>query len=109
MAILDDVKAYLASIGVTTGAGTRYTDAVLNQVITTELAAQSRKCDGAGGLYPDLNEALCRRVYVNLSKRALGLGLTEASGDADVSRFRVSSRDPEITRLEAPYRKASVR
>jgi len=38
---LQDVKDYLASIGVPAG---RYSDAALNQAIATEAAAQSKKC-----------------------------------------------------------------
>ena len=41
MGALQDVKDYLASIGVPAG---RYSDAALNQAIATEAAAQSKKC-----------------------------------------------------------------
>jgi hypothetical protein len=104
MTILDDVKAYLASVGVPPG---RYSDAVLNQVISVEQAAQSHKCHGTGGQYPDLNEALCRRVQANLARRALPLGVMETSGDAEGRAFAPRA-DPEVRRLEAPYRKITV-
>ena len=104
MTVLDDVKAYLASVGVPPG---RYTDAVLNQVISVEQAAQARKCYGTGGQYPDLNEALSRRVQANLAKRALPLGVIESSGDAG-GRGYMPSWDPEVRRLEAPFRKLTV-
>lgn len=51
-----------------------------------------------------LGEALCRRVAHNLAMRGIPLGVQfdEAGGT------RISSVDPEVRRLEAPYRKLSV-
>ena len=105
MAILDDVKAYLATVGVPT---TKYTDQQLSQVISTESAAQTRKTGGNGSGTYELNEALCRRVYVNLSKRPFPLGVADASGDSD-GRVFVPAIDREIRRLEAPFRRIDVR
>lgn len=105
MATLDDVKAYLLSVGVP---ASRYTDPQLTTVIATETAAQAKKCAGVGGTLPDLNEALQRRVFVNLARRSLALGLTEFSGDGDGYRQRLPAYDVEIRRLEAPYRKLVV-
>ena len=104
MATLDDVKAYLASVGVPAG---RYSDDTLTQVISVETAAQAKKCHGVGGSFPDLNEALSRRVQANLARRALPLGVMETSGDAEGRAFAPRA-DPEIRRLEAPYRKITV-
>ncbi len=102
MAVLDDVKAYLVSIGVPVG---RYTDATLNQVIATETAAQARKCKPSSS--PDLAEALQRRVVVNLARRGITLGVIEQSSDAAGPAF-IPRHDAEVKRLEAPYRRMVV-
>jgi hypothetical protein len=60
-----------------------------------------------GGLPWPLREALCRRVQVNLAKRALPLGVIDQSSDGGGSSF-VPRIDPEVRRLEAPYRKLVV-
>jgi hypothetical protein len=96
------VKAYLASVGVPPG---RYSDTVLNQVIATEQAAQAHKCHTVRPA--PMLEALSRRVQVNLAKRGLPLGVIEQSGDADGRPF-MPTFDPEIRRLEAPYRRIVI-
>jgi hypothetical protein len=60
-----------------------------------------------GGLPWPLREALCRRVQVNLAKRALPLGVIDQSSDGGGPSF-VPRIDPEVRRLEAPYRKLVV-
>lgn len=110
MADIADVKAYLAAIGVPTG---RYSDAVLDEALTVETQLQETRCrtlaNDPTGISPSdlavLDHALCRRVQVNLAKRALSLGMTEASGDAEGGRVFLPKIDPEVRRLEAPYRK----
>jgi len=102
VATLDDVKAYLASVGVPAG---RYSDTVLNQVIATEQDAQAHKCHTIRP--PAMVEALSRRVQVNLAKRGLPLGVIEQSGDAGGTAF-MPRLDPEIQRLEAPYRRVVI-
>jgi len=102
MAVIDDVKAYLVSIGVPVG---RYTDPQLSQVIATETAAQARKCNPSSS--PDLAEALSRRVVVNLARRGLTLGVIEQASDGAGPSF-VPRLDAEVRRLEAPYRKLVV-
>lgn len=105
MAILDDVKAYLASVGVPTG---RYSDSVLNQVIAVEQANQTKKLRSGTSAELPVVEALCRRVQVTLAKRGLPLGVIETSGDGDGGRVFMPTLDPEIRRLEAPFRKLVV-
>ena len=101
MATLDDVKDYLASVGVPAG---RYSDDLLNKVIATEQSAQAHKCHTIRP--PDMLEALARRVQVNLAKRGLPLGVIEQSDDR--GRVFMPTFDPEIRRLEAPYRKLVI-
>jgi hypothetical protein len=105
MAILDDTKAYLLSIG-GTALQTKYTDAQLQEAIDVETELQSRKLK-PGAFSAAITEALCRRVYVNLSRRSYALGLIEQGGDGD-SRTFVMAVDQEIRRLEAPWRRLAV-
>lgn len=105
MAILDDVKLYLTTIGGST-LSTKYSDAQLTLVINTEAELQARKLKP--GAYGDaITEALCRRVYVNLSRRSYALGLIEQGGDGDSRTFTMAV-DQEIRRLEAPWRRLVV-
>ena len=50
----------------------------------------------------DLAEALFRRVHRNLAMRNLPLAI-QSDGDGGI---RIGGNDPEIRRLEAPYRRA---
>lgn len=102
MAVIDDVKAYLASIGVPVG---KYSDAVLLQVIATETAAQNAKCRPSSS--PDLAEALQRRVVINLARRGITLGVIEQSSDGGGPAF-IPRQDAEVKRLEAPFRRLVV-
>lgn len=82
----------------------KYSDSVLNGVIATESAAQAAKVKYPDPVPADLAEALLRRCQRNLALRALPIGLTDVQGDSD-SRAYIPGRDPEVRRLEAPYRK----
>jgi hypothetical protein len=55
----------------------------------------------------DLGEALKRRVQRNLSMKSLPLGLQSGASEAGQWTIRVGS-DPEVKRLEAPFRKLTV-
>jgi len=72
----------------------------------TERAAAEAYLDGSAAPWP-LREALCRRVQVNLARRALPLGVIEQASDGAGPSF-VPRNDPEVRRLEAPYRKLVV-
>lgn len=101
------IKAYL-------GVETSWTDAQVLSALTAETSAQQRRCrfpvELAGALpYPDdLAEALCRRVAVNLALRSLPLGIQTAMSEMNASQSRVGGRDPEVQRLEAPWRRHHV-
>lgn len=81
-------------------------DPDIQAALDTELEAQVARC-GVRAIRPaPLNEALMRRVIVNLAKRSLILpGLTY--GDAEIvgTPSFIPGRDNEINRLEAPYLK----
>lgn len=84
----------------------------ITAAITAEQALQARACrvpaaedttPAAVAARAVLEEALCRRVAVNLARRALPLGMQTT----DVGTARLGTRDPEVRRLEAPYRKVT--
>lgn len=95
--------AYLA----TAGAGS-WSQGDVNGAYAAEKAAQARRCrvPADDGTWPaDLVEALFRRIAVNLALRSLPLAVSASIGEAGTATNRVGGRDPEVTRLEAPYRK----
>jgi len=55
-----------------------------------------------------LKEALCRRVARNLAVRPLPLGVQPTVTDAGAATAYIASSDPEVRRLEAPYRRRVV-
>ena len=101
MTQLDDLKAYLKI----TFDDDDYTDAVLTSALAAETAAQATvlraRYVSPLAAHPDLTQALYRRVSRNLAMRSLPLALTEGENGSSY----VGSKDPEIRRLEAPYRK----
>ena len=87
-------------------ASTSVTDDQLQVVIDGELAGQAALCrvPADPALYPDqLREALYRRVGRFTSGRQVPLGL---SGDpaSEYGATRVPMYDPEIERIEGPFR-----
>lgn len=100
---LDDLVSYLGATA------TRFQESdgsypELARILSLETTAQDKICSFDGLERPDdLVEALYRRVAVNLAKRATPLGLFESVGDQSSYVARLSSIDPEIKRLEAPY------
>lgn len=104
------VIAAAASTAVTLAVVTAYlgddltaTSAQISGALEAERAAQARMCkiDAYG---PDLAEALKRRVARNLAARNVPVA---QFGEGIVPR--VTTTDPEIERLEGPYRKWAVR
>ena len=88
---VDDVAAELGK-----------TAAAIQDVYDTEVADQARRCRVAP-YNSALAGALVRRVQRSLAMRNLPLGVT-----LDENAVRVGSTDPEVRRLEAPYRKVVV-
>jgi hypothetical protein len=82
---------------------TSATDDEIQSAIDAETAAQTRVCRIPDPMPVDVLEALKRRVQRNLAMRALPLGSTP-QGDAELSQV-IPSRDPEVRRLEGPFRK----
>lgn len=109
---LQDVMLYLDSSG-----GTSWAEDEVDLALSAELAAQQTVVrseyfieDTEDEDYreygADLAEALKRRVARNLAMRALPLSVTQ--GDVETSPAYLPRYDPEIRRLEAPYRRLVV-
>lgn len=78
----------------------------LQDALDAERGAQRDRC-GERAYYPDaLRQALLRRVARNLAMRRLPLAVNV--GDADGGATILPGRDPEVRRLEAPYRRMPI-
>jgi len=78
----------------------------ITDAFNAERSAQRDKC-GERNPYPDsLREALLRRVARNLAMRRLPLAM--AGGDADGGPAIIPGNDPEVRRLERPYRRLVI-
>lgn len=100
MPTVDDVARYLK------GAAASWSTADLQEELDAEAEHQQAKC-GIRAAYPTpLRKALLRRVQRALAMRALPLATVQ--GDADGGNILLPGNDPEVRRLEAPYRRLSV-
>lgn len=82
----------------------RPVSAKVEEAYAAELAAQVAACR-TSPYGADLGEALKRRVMTNLARRALPLG-TQPNGE--LGSTAVGTYDPEVRRLERPYRRLVV-
>ena len=82
----------------------QHTDPVVADAIKAETLAQSRVCKIPTEVPDDLREALLRRVVRNLAMRALPLGVQAD----EMGGIRLGSNDPEVRRLEGPFRRRTV-
>lgn len=96
---LTDVKTYLGDVS--------WTDAEIQGALTAETAAQTNRCTIPEPLPADLAEARMRRVARNLAARAVPLQ-EFSSFDGGSTVKTVTRTDPEVVRLEAPYRRLVV-
>lgn len=97
---LAQVKTYLGDVAA------QWTDADIQDALDAETAAQARM-HRTGPEYPaDLAQALKRRVQRNLAMRALSLGVL--TGDGEGGDTILPGRDPEVRRLEAPFRRVVI-
>lgn len=94
----DDVVDYLD--------GSSFPVEVVGDALAAETAAQSRVCRIPDPYPADLAEALCRRVARNLAMR--GTPLAVPVGDSEGGPAVLPGRDPEVRRLEAPWRRLVV-
>lgn len=94
---VDDVARYLRA-----GASS-WTTQDLQEELDGEASAQRAKCGVRATYPPDLRKALLRRVQRALAMRALPLATVQ--GDADGGSILLPGNDPEVRRLENPYRR----
>jgi len=100
MPTVDDVARYLKS------SAASWSEADLQDELDSEFEHQQAKC-GVRAVYPmPLRKALLRRVQRALAMRALPLAVMQ--GDADGGSQLLPGNDPEVRRLEGPYRKLVV-
>lgn len=77
--------------------------ATIAEALAAETAAQAKVCRIPAEFDADLSEALKRRVACNLARRPLPLAVV--SNDADSGPTVLPGHDPEVKRLEGPYRR----
>lgn len=108
MTALSDLQTYLTST-----LASKIGDTVLSDVLTTEIADQAARIKPVYRMpdvswwddhLPPLREAVLRRCCRNLAMRKLPLGISEQ----EASAIHIGSSDPEIRRLEGPYRRMTV-
>lgn len=96
----DDVRAYSAG-----SLDADWLDGDIQTVLDSE-ASQQRQRLSIGAIYPpDLFEALCRRVVIALDRRQKLNAGDFSTGVLGGETQAFIPVDPEIKRLEAPYRK----
>lgn len=97
---------------ITTYLGTSHSwgASAIAEAYEAEIEAQANVCRlPADGAYPKpLRDALGRRVAHNLAVRDLPLGVQATVSDMAVATRQVGGLDPEVRRLEAPYRKMLI-
>jgi len=85
---------------------TSWDDEQIQDALDAESLAQVNVCGVRVVYTSDLREALMRRVAANLARRRLPLMVLR--GDGEVGDVVPPSRDSEVRRLEAPYRRMKV-
>ena len=95
---VDDVRGYLGD--------TSASDDTLAGVLAAEQAAQAARCR-LDPTNADLREALLRRCARNLAARSVPVA-SFTSFEGGATSTRVPTSDPEIARLEAPYKRLPV-
>jgi hypothetical protein len=95
MPTIADLKVYLGTYS--------WTDAQLTDALNAEAAAQRAMCAVPADYGPDLRQALLRRCARNLALRSLPLAVLR--GDGEAGDTILPGRDPEVRRLEGPWRR----
>lgn len=98
MPVVADVETYIEDV--------TWDPAVLQDALDAEAAAQRARLRPSALFTADVRQALLRRVQRNLAMRRLPLATPQ--GDAESGAAFIPRVDPEIRRLEAPYRKMTV-
>jgi hypothetical protein len=97
----DDLDAYL-----TAGSGAHdWSDDDLSGALAAEQDAQRRMCKIGPVYTADLREALLRRAQRNLALRSNALAMFRGDAESGDPQAFLPGTDPEVRRLERPYRK----
>lgn len=99
MPAITDLDAYLGT--------NSFTDDQLQDALDAEAAAQRKACKVPAAYPDDLREALLRRCARNLAFRRVPLSVLQGDADAGTTNA-YPGRDPEVRRLEAPYKRLKV-
>lgn len=107
--------AYVSAVTVGTGVPTvaeykdyvkqdfgSWSDAEIEETLDVEASAQRKVCRVGAVIDPDLRSALLRRVRVNFSRRGQPVLVTV---DSEGNNTFLPINDPEVRRLERPFRK----
>lgn len=97
--LLAEVKTYLGDVSAS--------DPELQDALDAEAAAQRARCRVPSEYPDDLRQALLRRVARNLAARSVPVA-SFTSFEGGQTATRVPGVDPEVKRLEAPYRRRTV-
>lgn len=81
-----------------------HTDEKLERTLSAEAAAQRKACRIPAAYDADLAEALLRRCARNLAFQRVPLSVLQGDADAGTANA-YPGRDPELRRLEGPYRR----
>jgi hypothetical protein len=100
MPTVDDVRDYDTAESLSS-----WTDEQIQGALDAETMDQFLRCRIPAAYGANLAEALKRRVVVNLQKRGHPLGMVQAQEGSSNTAYLATS-DPEVRRLEGPYRKA---
>jgi hypothetical protein len=95
-----DVQDYLGD------SAASWTDDQIQAALDSEAQAQRDRCKIPASYNHALRNALLRRCQVNLTKQGLPLALPQ--GDAGIGPSILPANDPEVRRLEGPWRKRKV-
>lgn len=80
----------------------------VDDALLAETDAQRAVCNVGAYLTHDLRHALLRRVQRNLTMRRLPLAVLQGDAEAGSSTMMPPGRDPEVRRLEGPYRRMPI-
>lgn len=98
---LQDIADYLGSNSTS--------EEMRQDALDAEAAAQRARCRIPATYPADLREALLRRVMRNLAMRRIAYsGVPLGDAEAEPPAFALGGNDPEVRRLEAPYRRLVV-
>lgn len=98
----DDVAVYLK------GDAASWSTEELADVLEVEAGAQRDRCRVPAAYPPALRGALLRRCHRNLAMRRIPLAMPSGDADGEPSGGVLPGKDPEVRRLEAPWRRLTL-